>query len=234
MKYVLVLMALCAPLQAQVLRQNGGIPATTNTPTTFTSTVTITGSGATCFSVDDPTLVVDCGANRVIAGNQVEVRTASSGGDPGVSGTSFGNTRLRLGALDGNVLDFGNHATTPFGVWLQSYDRGDKSINFPIILNPNGGSIGIGTTSPCSTCTLHVAGNINSVGAANLGKKTKAQLDAITPATGDIYTCIDCTVPFDLCVGTGATLSGFRATINSAINTAIPGTLVPKGCGTNN
>ena len=77
-------------------------------------------------------------------------------------------------------------------------------------------------------------GALSLTGAFTPAKKTKAQLDAITPAVGDIYTCSNCTVPYDLCVATGATLSGFRATINSAINTAIPGTLVAKGCGTNN
>lgn len=106
------------------------------------------------------------------------------------------------------------------------------------------GGTGLGSVSACSTCTLQVispagagadiSGNLAVSGATKLGIRTKAQLDAITPVIGDQYLCSDCTVTYDHCVGTAATLSGFRATINSAINTAIPGTLVSKGCGTNN
>lgn len=96
----------------------------------------------------------------------------------------------------------------------------------------------------CGTCTIQsvspsgagvdIVGNLAVSGATKLSIKTKAQLDALTPVVGDQYLCSDCTVPYDHCVGTGATLSGFRATINSAINTAVPGTLVAKGCGTGN
>lgn len=96
----------------------------------------------------------------------------------------------------------------------------------------------------CGTCTLQVVspsgsgadivGNLSVSGATKPGIRTKAQLDATTPVIGDTYYCSDCAVPYDICQATGATLSGFRAAINSAINTAIPGTLVPKGCGTNN
>lgn len=73
---------------------------------------------------------------------------------------------------------------------------------------------------------------LTGVVARGVQVKTKAELDAITPALGDAYYCSDCTVPYDLCTTTAATLSGFRAVLNSAINTITPGTLVPKGCGT--
>lgn len=82
--------------------------------------------------------------------------------------------------------------------------------------------------------TFTVEGALTLGGALRPSIKTKAQFDTITPVLGDSYLCSDCAVPYDLCVATGATISGFRATINSAINTTIPGTLVPKGCGTGN
>jgi hypothetical protein len=73
---------------------------------------------------------------------------------------------------------------------------------------------------------------ISGVTARGLQVKTKVQLDTITPTFGDTYFCSDCTVPYDVCTTTAEVISGFRATLNSAINTVTPGTLVPKGCGT--
>jgi len=49
--------------------QNASPNGNAITPTTVAaSTVTITGTGSKCFSVDDPTLVVDCNLNRVGVG----------------------------------------------------------------------------------------------------------------------------------------------------------------------
>lgn len=73
---------------------------------------------------------------------------------------------------------------------------------------------------------------VTNVMAMGVGTKTKAQFDATTPMLGDMYLCSDCTVPYDICAATAASLGSFRATLNSAINTVVPGTLVPKGCGT--
>lgn len=65
----------------------------------------------------------------------------------------------------------------------------------------------------------------NSLQAAPLDhwNRTKAQLDAITPARkGQVYFCTDCTVP-NLCVSTGTHINDFvRADLSTA------------GCGTNN
>jgi hypothetical protein len=66
-------------------------------------------------------------------------------------------------------------------------------------------------------------------GPLNLPIRTVAQLNAITPKAGDRYQCSNCTVPYDMVVGTGATIAGFRAETLSAISTVTPGTLVPKG-----
>lgn len=54
-------------------------------------------------------------------------------------------------------------ASSPFGFSLQGANPAFSS-QFPIILNKGGGNVGIGTTSPCSTCTLHVNGGIASNG----------------------------------------------------------------------
>jgi hypothetical protein len=69
-------------------------------------------------------------------------------GYPATSGTS----QTGIGRFDShsnsNVLDIGQANVTPYGLWLQGTDRSDLSFEYPILLNPNGGNVGIGTTSP--------------------------------------------------------------------------------------
>ena len=77
-------------------------------------------------------------------------------------------------------------------------------------------------------------GTVTANGAIVPGIRTKAQIDALPGILGAQIICSDCTVPYDICVGTGTGTSGYRAVLNSAINTAVPGTLVPKGCGSGN
>jgi hypothetical protein len=79
---------------------------------------------------------------------------------PVTSGTtqSAGN-RLRLSTATGSgILDVGCAGAS--GMWLQSTDSTDLSIEYPLLLNPNGGSVGIGTASPGSPLTIESnAGN---------------------------------------------------------------------------
>jgi len=92
------------------------------------------------------------------------------------SGTQTGI--LRLGTLSdlasgsAAVLDFGSNG--PSGSWLQSVLSNNLSINYPLLLNPNGGNVGIGTTLP--TAKLHISGSavnetlLNVVGVSNSSK----------------------------------------------------------------
>jgi hypothetical protein len=62
--------------------------------------------------------------------------------------------RVENNATYTNVLDVGGYSTSPYGLWMQAADRGALGTVYPIILQPNGGNVGIGTTSP--TSLLHV------------------------------------------------------------------------------
>lgn len=74
---------------------------------------------------------------------QVEATTA----DPATSGTSA-NGNLRLSGTTGShVLDFGLSSAATYS-WLQSRDKSNYATNYSLILNANGGNVGIGTTSP--------------------------------------------------------------------------------------
>jgi hypothetical protein len=83
--------------------------------------------------------------------NKFEVVTTSA--DPATSGTSA-NGNLRLGGLSVvHVLDFGLSSTANFA-WLQARSKSAYGTTYPIVLNPNGGAVGIGTSSPSSTLTV--------------------------------------------------------------------------------
>jgi hypothetical protein len=90
--------------------------------------------------------------------NKLQVETTTA--DPATSGaTANGNFRLS-GTSGSHVLDFGLSSTSTYS-WLQSRSRLGYGTNYNLILNPNGGFIGIGNTSPSTTLTVgNAAGTI--------------------------------------------------------------------------
>lgn len=89
------------------------------------------------------------------------------------------------------------------GAWLQSTRGDDFSLNYPLLLNPNGGNVGIGTTTP--NAKLTVVGAIQSQanviatgGAVDLSLSNTHVLQAVggtsinltNPTHGTAYTLI--------------------------------------------
>ena len=64
-------------------------------------------------------------------------------------------TRLQQGGGIGSVMDIGGNGGS--GSWIQVTESGNLAANYKLLLNPNGGNVGIGTTAP--TATLTVEGN---------------------------------------------------------------------------
>jgi hypothetical protein len=90
--------------------------------------------------------------------NKLEVVTAAA--DPASSGaTAIGN--LRLGPSAGShVLDFGLSSTSTYA-WLQARLKSNYTTTYNLALNPIGGNVGIGTSSPSTTLTVgNAAGTI--------------------------------------------------------------------------
>ncbi|MDP9047730.1 MAG: hypothetical protein M3N14_06300, partial [Bacteroidota bacterium] len=78
----------------------------------------------------------------------LKLETYGAAGAPATSGiTQTGILRLNQGSYY-NVLDFGSYYTAPYGLWMQGTGFNNLASTYPIILQPNGGNIGIGTTSP--------------------------------------------------------------------------------------
>ena len=82
--------------------------------------------------------------------------TAGSNTSAASSGTTQAASavlRLQAGGGFTATLDIGQGGGT--GSWLQSCDTADLSINYPLFLNPNGGNVGIGTSSPSSRLAVN-------------------------------------------------------------------------------
>jgi hypothetical protein len=86
----------------------------------------------------------------------VKLHVNGANGYPASSGTTpTGFISIRAKA-DGSThgMHIGVADAAPYGSWLQCQDANNLSVNYPLILNPNGGNVGIGTTNP--SAKLHV------------------------------------------------------------------------------
>jgi len=83
-------------------------------------------------------------------------------GIPATTGSSQnGILRLQPGGPYGESFDFGMNVSTTYA-WIQPTNKANHSVNYNLSLNPNGGNVGIGTTTP--TEKLTVSGNISVSG----------------------------------------------------------------------
>jgi uncharacterized protein YaiE (UPF0345 family) len=119
-----------------------------------------TTSATTALEVDNssgnPLLTVRNDGNVGIGTTSPALKLHIKGvtGYPATSGTS----QTGIGRFDShsnsNVLDIGQANVNPYGLWLQGTDRSELSFEYPILLNPNGGNVGIGTTNPLQKLTV--------------------------------------------------------------------------------
>jgi hypothetical protein len=68
-------------------------------------------------------------------------------GNPASVGVTQSGIFRISNTTDNAVLDFGIRAGG-LGAWIQSTDETSLAANYPLLLNPNGGNVGIGTTNP--------------------------------------------------------------------------------------
>jgi hypothetical protein len=93
------------------------------------------------------------GIGTIAPVNKLQVEAATA--DPATSGASA-NGHFRLSGTTGShVLDFGLSSSSTYS-WLQSRSKSAYGTFYSLLLNPNGGNVGIGTISP--TAKLNIAG----------------------------------------------------------------------------
>ena len=91
---------------------------------------------------------------------------------PATSGTTP-NGMLTLRNKAGSAshgLYMGVANASPWGSWLQASDAGNLATEYPLLLNPNGGNVGIGTTAP--GYKLEVNGTAHVVNTLSAGAVT--------------------------------------------------------------
>jgi hypothetical protein len=153
---------------------NKGFGVTVNTPTF--------GAGSPSFFVDSQGKV---GVGTVSPEAPIDVVTTITGGLPATSGTTDSNDLLRLRSSGGATLDFGRYATG--NMWIQPRDATDLSVNNSLVLNPNGGNVGIGVAPPATLLDIRKDQNAatqlslsNLVATGNTAASTRLVLSSST------------------------------------------------------
>ena len=66
-----------------------------------------------------------------------------------------GDAGMRIQGSHNAILDIGTLGVSPYGTWFQVYDmRESNATKYPLLLNPVGGDVGIGTASPSQLLTV--------------------------------------------------------------------------------
>ncbi len=128
-------------------------------------------------------------------------------GMPATSGTTQ-NGIVRVRAAGSQVsMDMGVNNAAPANAWIQASSATALGTNYNLLLNPNGGNVGIGTTGPNSKLEVK-DGNIavSGTGKFDLGMvrvsntaTSSGYVDAVCPGTKKIITggCISSGIAFD-------------------------------------
>ena len=118
---------------------------------TLTAATTI-GLGANSLSFTSTTGTVGIGA---ISAARLHVRGLGNA-YPATTGTTQSAGLInRFQTSDNAILDLGGNSSN--GFWLQSTDITTLGLNYPLMLNPNGGNVGVGTTTPLAKLAVNGA-----------------------------------------------------------------------------
>jgi len=87
---------------------------------------------------------VGIGTTTLTSGVRLFASNATNGA-PATTGTTQASGALRIRSGNNAICDFGVNGTT---TWIQAADQTGLNTNYDIAMQPNGGNVGIGTSSP--------------------------------------------------------------------------------------
>jgi hypothetical protein len=106
---------------------------------------------------------VGIGTSSLSNGVKAVIQGSQTGGAAATSGTTQTYGLLRLqGTTFTSALDMGTNGGNY--AWIQSTDQTNLGTNYSLVINPNGGNVGIGTTSP--SAALDVNGEVLALSGA--------------------------------------------------------------------
>ena len=126
---------------------------------------TISSTGVGTWSVGGSTAMTlnSTGLGVGVASPDFKFAVNGTQAVPATSGSATDNGSLRIGAPGtGLVIDTGVTAASSVYGWIQARARTDYSSNFNLVLQPNGGNVGIGVT-PSAWATTYKALQVSSV-----------------------------------------------------------------------
>ena len=137
-------------------------------------------------------------------------------GTPASSGTSAANASIRLKGVSNGVLDIGELSVSQAGsYWLQVHDKTDQSYNYNLALQPNGGNVGIGTSSPNKKLELNTANGVSDGLRVTYNSSVSEGLDITYLNSGNT------TISFDSIYNSNSAIMQFRMKTNGAPLTAM-------------
>ena len=156
--------------------QRAGLFASNNYASNLTTelifkTNASTGSATEGLRLTSTSLYTASGINVGFGASSPAVRLETkiaANGVPATSGTTQTNGAFRVSSSGtSGILDFGPNGSSP---WIQATDSTDLSQKYNLLLNPNGGNVGIGTSSPTQKLSVK-AGNGNQAVFDNNGER---------------------------------------------------------------
>lgn len=121
-------------------------------------------------------ITAQTGIGTTVPVNKLQVETTLA--EPATSGTAA-NGNLRLSGTTGShVLDFGLSSAATYS-WIQARSELNYATNYNLLLNPNGGNIGIGTLSPTAKLNLVGGGFRIATGFTNTATRPAINTSAI-------------------------------------------------------
>ena len=119
---------------------------------------------ALCLGGTVPRAQLDVRGGAVVGGNvgigttnpvaTLNIQGLSKGTPPTSGGETTSNGLFRIRDNYNVALDIGTLGVSPWSTWLQVADATSMGGAFPLVLNPNGGNVGIGVTNPFSKLSL--------------------------------------------------------------------------------